>query len=153
MSRNPNQSNFNRNRIMNKSLNVALAILFGGTASLALAQSAKESFADTFATMQALSSNSSAWQREKPVFSKPNNPMGKVVPQLGMMRTIRIDAKTKYVNVTADETIRFESSGNAFAINFGGGGLSVFDLNQIAPTGVLDHKVTVYVAPNPLYLS
>jgi hypothetical protein len=56
---------------MNKSLNVALAILFGTTASLALAQSPKESFADTFATMQALSSNSSnVYQRDKPVFSK-----------------------------------------------------------------------------------
>lgn len=54
---------------MNKSLNVALAILFGGTASLALAQSPKESFADKFATMQSLSSNSSNWQRDKPIYS------------------------------------------------------------------------------------
>ena len=52
MSRNPNPSNSNKSCIMNKSLNVALAILFGGTASLAVAQSPKESFADTFATMQ-----------------------------------------------------------------------------------------------------
>jgi hypothetical protein len=60
---------------MNKSLNVALAILFGGTASLAVAQSPKESFADTFAAMQAASSNSSNWQRDKPVFSKaPREP-------------------------------------------------------------------------------
>jgi hypothetical protein len=70
MSRNPNPSNFDRSRIMNKSLNVALAILLGGTASLAVAQSPKESFADTFATMQGLSSNSSNWQGDKPVFSK-----------------------------------------------------------------------------------
>ena len=60
---------------MNKSLNVALAILFGGTASLAIAQSPKESFAESFATMQALSSNSSNWQRDKPVFTKaPRQP-------------------------------------------------------------------------------
>jgi hypothetical protein len=81
----------------------------------------------------------------------PSSPMGEVVPQLGAMRTIRIDAKTKYVNVTANETVKFEANGNAFAINFSGG-LSAFDLNQLAPAGVLDHKVTVYVAPNPLYL-
>ena len=55
---------------MNKSLNAALAILFGSIASLALAQSPKESFADTFATMQSLSSNSSNWQQDNPVFSK-----------------------------------------------------------------------------------
>ena len=60
---------------MNKSLNVALAILFGGTASLAVAQSPKESFADMFATMQGASSNSSNWQQDKPVFSKaPREP-------------------------------------------------------------------------------
>ena len=70
MSRNPSPSNFDRSCIMNKSLNVALAILLGGTASLAVAQSPKESFADTFATMQSLSSNSSNWQQDKPVFSK-----------------------------------------------------------------------------------
>jgi hypothetical protein len=82
----------------------------------------------------------------------PGNSMGQVVPQVGMMRTIRIDSKTRYVNVTANETVRFEARGNVFAINFAGG-LAVFDLNQLAPTGVLDHKVKVYVAPNPLYLS
>ena len=70
MSRNPSPSNFNRSCIMNKSLNIALAIFLGGTASLAIAQSPKESFADTFANMQSLSSNSSNWQRDKPVFSK-----------------------------------------------------------------------------------
>jgi formylmethanofuran dehydrogenase subunit B len=80
-----------------------------------------------------------------------SSPMGEVVPQLGAMRTIRIDAKTKYVNVTANETVKFEASGSAFAVNFAAG-LSAFDLNELAPAGVLDHKVTVYVAPNPLYL-
>ena len=69
MSRKSSPSNFDRNCIMNKSLNVALAILFGGTASLAVAQSPKESFADMFAAMQEASSNSSNWQRDKPVFS------------------------------------------------------------------------------------
>jgi hypothetical protein len=29
----------------------------------------------------------------------------------------------------------------------------VLDLNQLAPAGALDHKVRVYVAPDPLYLS
>ncbi|HEY3180183.1 MAG TPA: hypothetical protein VGL25_15040 [Casimicrobiaceae bacterium] len=76
MSRNPNPSNSNKHCIMNKSRNVALAIVLGGTASLALAQSPKESFADTFARMQSLSSNSSNWQRDKPVISNvPKDPI------------------------------------------------------------------------------
>jgi hypothetical protein len=86
--------------------------------------------------------------------------MGQVVPLSGAMRTIKIDAKTKYVNVTAHETVKFVVNSNAFAINFSGSSAttfafvpSVFDLAQLAPAGVLDHKVTVYVAPDPLYIS
>jgi hypothetical protein len=81
----------------------------------------------------------------------PSSPVAEVVPQLGAMRTVRIETKTRYVNVTANETVKFEANGNAFAINFAGG-FSAFDVNQLAPAGVLDHKVTVYGAPNPLYL-
>ncbi len=90
----------------------------------------------------------------------PGSPMGKFVPLSGAMRTIPIDAKTKYVNVTAHETVKFVANGNAFAITFSGSPAttfafvpSVFDLNQLAPAGVLDHKVMVYVAPDPLYIS
>jgi len=90
----------------------------------------------------------------------PGSPMGEVVPPSGAMRTIPIDAKTKYVNVTAHETVKFVAKGNAFAITFNGSPAttfafvpSVFDLNQLAPAGVLNHKVTVYVAPDPLYIS
>ena len=89
----------------------------------------------------------------------PDIPMGEVVPLSGAIRTISIDAKTKYVNVTAHETVKFVANGNAFAINFRGSSAttfafvpSAFDLNQLAPAGVLNHKVTVYVAPDPLYI-
>src|SRR5438105_4800993 len=74
MSRNQRSCNFNTSRITNKSLNFALAIFLGSTTSLVFAQSTKESFADTFASMQSLSSNSSNWQQDKPTFS--NVPKG-----------------------------------------------------------------------------
>ena len=90
----------------------------------------------------------------------PNIPIGVVVPVSAATRTISIDAKTKYVNVTAHEAVRFLANGSAFAIAFNGSSAttfafapSVFDLNQLAPAGVLNHKVTVYVAPDPLYIS
>jgi heavy-metal resistance protein CzcE len=90
----------------------------------------------------------------------PSSPMGEVVPLSGATRTIPVDAKTKYVNVTAHETVKFVANGTAFAITFSGSPAttfafvpSVFDLNQLAPAGVLNHKVTVYVAPDPLYIS
>jgi len=90
----------------------------------------------------------------------PVGPIAQVVPLSGAMRTIPINAKTKYVNVTAHETVKFVVDGNAFAINFSGSSAtkfafvpSVLDLAQLAPTGVINHKVTVYVAPDPLYTS
>ena len=91
--------------------------------------------------------------------SAPTTPMGQFVPLSGAMRTIPINAKTKYVNVTAHETVKFVADGKAFAMNFSGSPAtafafvpSVFDLNQLAPAGALNHKVTVYVAPDPLYI-
>ena len=67
--------------------------------------------------------------------------MGEVVPLSGAMRTIPIDAKTKYVNVTAHETVRFEANtGGAFAVSLAGV-LPQFDLTLLAPAGVLDHRV------------
>jgi hypothetical protein len=90
----------------------------------------------------------------------PNIPMGVVVPLPAATRTIPIDAKTQYVNVTAHETVQFLANGSAFAISFNGSSATTFafapsvvDLNQLAPAGVLNHKVTVYVAPDPLYIS
>ena len=77
--------------------------------------------------------------------------MGEVVPLYGAMRTIPIDAKTKYANVTAHETVRFEANGGAFAVSLAGV-LPQFDLTLLAPAGVLDHRVIVYIAPDPLYL-
>ena len=68
-------------------------------------------------------------------------------------RTIVITPDTKYVNVTGGETVRFVVGDKTFAWTFNvARTIMSFDLNQIAPPGVLDHKVTVYVAPNPLYI-
>lgn len=84
--------------------------------------------------------------------TRSNSLLGEVEPLSAATRTIRIDAKTKYVNVTEHETVKFEVNGTAFAINFAGA-LYGFDLNRLAPAGALDHKVIVYVAPDPLYLT
>jgi Heavy-metal resistance protein CzcE len=91
--------------------------------------------------------------------STPKSPLGEVVPLSGATRTIPIGAKTKYANVTAHETVKFVANGNAFAVRFSDSPAtayafvpSAFDFEQLAPAGVLNHKVTVYVAPDPLYI-
>jgi hypothetical protein len=48
------------------------------------------------------------------------------------------------------EVIRFEVGNKSFVWNFNGQ-RSSFDLARVAPTSVLDHKVTAYVASNPMY--
>jgi hypothetical protein len=82
---------------------------------------------------------------------RPTSLLGEVAPISVATRTIPITAKTRYVNVNANETVKFETSGTPFAVNFAGI-RSSYDLNQIAPAGALDHEVKVYVAPDPLYI-
>ena len=65
-------------------------------------------------------------------------------------RTIAIYPDTRYVNVTGGEVVKFTVGDKSFAWNFNGRPTS-FDLNAVAPPGVMDHKVKAYIAPNPLY--
>ena len=65
-------------------------------------------------------------------------------------RTIAISPDTKFVNVTGGETIRFQVGARSFVWTFNGT-RSSFDLARVAPAGTLDHKITTYVADNPLY--
>jgi hypothetical protein len=67
-------------------------------------------------------------------------------------RAIAITQATKYVNVTNGEVVTFLANGKTFTWYFDSPqGLQSFRLNTIAPAGALDHTVTAYVAPNPLY--
>ena len=65
-------------------------------------------------------------------------------------RTIAIYPDTRYVNVTGGEVVKFTVGDKSFAWNFSGRPGS-FDLNAVAPPGVMDHRVKAYVAQNPLY--
>ena len=67
-------------------------------------------------------------------------------------RTIAIHPDTRHVNVTGGEVVKFTVGDKSFAWNFNGHPSS-FDLNAVAPPGVMDHRVKAYVAPNPLYIN
>jgi len=63
-------------------------------------------------------------------------------------RTIEITDKTKWVNVTHYEVIRFVSKGREFAWYFDSlAQPRPFDLMEIAPAGFVDRSVKVYVSP------
>lgn len=69
-------------------------------------------------------------------------------------RTIIITTDTRWVNVTSGETVRFVAGARSFTWNFQTGAtIDKFDLNRIAPAGMLPRAITVYMAPNPLYIS
>lgn len=65
------------------------------------------------------------------------------------IRSVSIGPDTSYVNVTGGDIIRFVVGDKTFAWNFNGAGEYHFDLVLVAPPGVLDHKVMVYVRPDP----
>jgi hypothetical protein len=66
--------------------------------------------------------------------------------------TIVITPDTKYVNVTEGEIVKFVINGKSFGWNFDAPVTAPFDLERIAPQGMLDHAVMTYVAHNPEYL-
>jgi Heavy-metal resistance protein CzcE len=72
---------------------------------------------------------------------------GEAMPEEAV-RTIVITPDLKYVNVTEGDIVAFVANGKTFAWNFDGPSVSAFDLNRVAPEGMLDHTVTAYVAPN-----
>jgi hypothetical protein len=61
-------------------------------------------------------------------------------------RTVNIDRGTGWVNVREGETIGFVSNGQEFAWTFQGP-VNSFDLDTIAPQGMIDHSVRIHVEP------
>jgi hypothetical protein len=80
------------------------------------------------------------------------DPLGEPAPAAAANRTIAIGPATKYVNVEGGQTVKFDVGGKTFVWAFDGAeNVQSFNLNRVAPAGVLDHVVTAYVSANPLY--
>ena len=63
-------------------------------------------------------------------------------------KTVFIKPSTKFVNVIEHETVLFKVGEKQFALKFDGVH-ETYDLAVLAPAGVVDHKVKVYVARDP----
>lgn len=63
-------------------------------------------------------------------------------------KMVVIKETTKSINVFENDTVLFKVGDKQFAVKFDGNSY-VYDLGQLAPPGILTHKVKVYVAPNP----
>ncbi len=88
-----------------------------------------------------------------PLGSPPSRELlGDPAPVSAATRTIVITPNTKYVNVTGGETVKFVVGDKSFAWNFDASQyFAPVDLRRIAPPNTLDHPVTAYLEPNPLY--
>ena len=62
-------------------------------------------------------------------------------------RTIVIDQKTRWITVERGEVVKFVTNGREFAWAFRAMASS-FDLNRVAPAGILDRDLKVYIWPN-----
>lgn len=88
-----------------------------------------------------------------PTAEPPLEFLGNAAPPAEATRTIVITPDTRWVNVTGGETVTFIVGDKSFAWTFNvASNVFTFDLNRIAPPGVLDRPVKVYVAPDPRYI-
>ncbi|RZI44737.1 hypothetical protein EGT07_04835 [Herbaspirillum sp. HC18] len=78
---------------------------------------------------------------------------GDPAPDTAAGRTIVITPETRHINAEGGEVIRFIVGDRSFAWTFNvARTVNAFDLNEVAPPGLLDHKVRAYVSPDPKYL-
>ena len=82
-----------------------------------------------------------------PVWAKPQLAPSVTTPETAD-RTVVISAKTRSVNVFENDTVLFKVGDKQFALRFDGNAVR-YNLETLAPPGVLTHRVTVFVAPNP----
>ena len=77
---------------------------------------------------------------------------GQAVSPESAQRTIVITPTTSGVNVEGGEIIRFVVGDKAFGWNFNNSTtISAFSLNAVAPPGILQQAVRVYISPDPKY--
>jgi len=84
--------------------------------------------------------------------SRPNLDGSSAAPS-SALRTVVITPETRHVNVDGGEIVRFVANGKEFTWDFKiAPTVASIALDQVAPAGMLDHKVRAYVAPDPLYI-
>jgi hypothetical protein len=87
---------------------------------------------------------------------QPLNQLGSAaLANAAVDQVVVITDATRHVNVTAGSTVRFVVGDQSFTWTFQTGTAHVtpFDLESIAPQGLLKHPVTTYVADGMPYLN
>jgi len=101
-------------------------------------------FSSVLTTLLAVSSLS------YPAISFAQEKYGEIAQPTVSSRQITVDAKTNDVDVKAGEAVTFNVDGKSFSWKFDGVKTkSKFDMSRIAPVGILNHKVTIYIDRTP----
>jgi hypothetical protein len=79
---------------------------------------------------------------------------GDAAPPSAANYTIVIQPDMRYVNVQGGDTVNFVVGDRQFAWTFNvARTVWAFDLNDVAPPGLLDHTVRAYISPDPKYMN
>jgi hypothetical protein len=77
---------------------------------------------------------------------------GSAAPVSAAQRSVTITPGTRFINVNGGETVRFNVNGQSFAWDFTvGQNVSAIDMRRIAPPGLIDRKLVIYVTPDLRY--
>lgn len=78
--------------------------------------------------------------------------LGDPAPASAAGQTIVVGPDTRHVNVTEGDIVRFVVGEKSFTWNFNvAKGTASFDLNAVAPAGLLQKQVRAYIAPKPRF--
>jgi hypothetical protein len=101
-----------------------------------------------FAAGAALILSACATQESLP----PVSLLGQQVEDTAATQSIRIGPDTRWANIESGQIVRFVIGPRTFTWAFNNSQeISSFDLNRVTPPGLLDHRVTIYLTPDPKY--
>lgn len=82
----------------------------------------------------------------------PVSLLGQQVDDAGATQVVVIHPDTKWTNIESGQIVRFVVGAKTFTWSFTNSQtIASFDLNRVTPPGFLDHRVTVYLTPDPKY--
>lgn len=82
----------------------------------------------------------------------PVSLLGQQVDDTAATQSVRIGPDTRWANIESGQIVRFIIGSRTFTWAFNNSQeITSFDLNRVTPPGLLDHRVTIYLTPDPKY--
>lgn len=83
----------------------------------------------------------------------PTHLLGQQSDDAAATQVVVIRPETRWTNIESGQIVRFVAGNKTFTWAFTNSQeIESFDLNRVTPPGFLDHRVTVYLTPDPKYV-